>query len=657
MKETPLTKTEIEELEGAPIKEQRLTVSDVELGPLDELIYTPGGGGIVLREGDFGPPSIATDTFRRVSTPLSATKTLTEPTRSLLASPGSGIASEYLRSVDAPSSVQALIGLPADILQTGLGVLGTGFMGALSAPVEVAGLFMSPQSKRKLTRDVGGMVESIAGFGPTTLAGRVIGPSSAKRAIEQQPASVIAKEAQEIGVTPPATVLGPTTAGIAGAIEELPIVGGRLLDEPKRVQREIRDVARDKIPETGLDDFAVGAKTKAGAETFVNTTKAKRNELYDRADKAMPGDVKVEAENTVKFLESIADTWSGFASAAARTGDKQMLSLLKDLKKVTPTTKMFKSLEETGDVEAIAMLKTLGIDDVADLKPQKLEALRRLRTAVGEAAFEGGGGALADNINSKTLKDLYKVLSDDIDDAAAAYSPEAKRAYDRANRYNKARQKRIEGAIDDITKADEPERAYEEVVKIVTKGSGKDSQNALIKLQKSLGKDEFDEVSQTILSRMGKKELTPEGDIDFSPQQWIADYEKLTPFARRTLADSAGGKGTSKELDKLARYIKLTAEEASPSNYRFRRGLTQLGFFTTAATTGAVVGGVTGAALGTGMIAGVGLGVSQLLTNKSFLNALNKMAVGDTGPMRALANSKDLSAPSAKIAIQAYEED
>ncbi len=124
MKETPLTKTEIEELEGAPIKEQRLTVSDVELGPLDELIYTPGGGGIVLREGDFGPPSIATDTFRRVSTPLSATKTLTEPTRSLLVSPGSGIASEYLRSVDAPSSVQALVGLPADILQTGLGALG-----------------------------------------------------------------------------------------------------------------------------------------------------------------------------------------------------------------------------------------------------------------------------------------------------------------------------------------------------------------------------------------------------------------------------------------------------------------------------------------------------------------------------------------------------
>ena len=177
MKETPLTKTEIEELEGAPIKEQRLTVSDVELGPMDELIYTSDGGGIVFREEDFGPPSLAADTFRRVNTPLSATKTLTEPTRSLLAFPGFGIASEYLRSVDAPSSVQALVGLPADTLQTGLGALGTGFMGALSAPVEVAGLFMSPQSKRKLTRDVGGMLESTSGFGPTTLYGRIAGKS------------------------------------------------------------------------------------------------------------------------------------------------------------------------------------------------------------------------------------------------------------------------------------------------------------------------------------------------------------------------------------------------------------------------------------------------------------------------------------------------
>jgi len=654
MKETPLTKIEIEELEGAPIKEQRLTVSDVEIGPLDELIYTPGGGGIVLREGDFGPPSIATDTFRRVSTPFSATKTLTEPTRSLLASPGSGIASEYLRSVDAPSSVQALIGLPADILQTGLGVLGTGFMGALSAPVEVAGLFMSPQSKRKLTRDVGGMVESIAGFGPTTLAGRVIGPSSAKRAIEQQPASVVAREAQELGVVPPAKVTGPTTAGIVGAVEEITPLAGRLADEPQRVAGEISKVAGKIAPRTKETVFETGEKIKKSVEKFGATTKEKQEELFTKVDKLIPEDTKFEAPSTVNLLNEIKDEWAGFSSAAKTTGDTKALSLLKDLEELGPIAKALRVAEETGDTEAVSVLKIFGDDST--LTPQKFKSLRRLRTAIGEA-ISGDGGLLSQNLAKGTLKRLYGALSEDIDNAAASMGDKAASAYARANNYFKARTKRIEGALQDISKLDDPEAAYSAVTQIITRGSPKESQNSLIKLKKSLSSDEFQDVSKSILGRMGVSDNVPEGRVDFDPSLWLKQYQSLSENAQKTLANAAGGEKTYDQLNKLARYIRLNADESDPSNYRFRRAINTLGFLGTATIGGAATGGITGVAAGL-IAAGTGVAVTaQIFTNQKFLNALNKMAVGDTGPMRALANSKDLSAPSAKIAIQAYEED
>jgi hypothetical protein len=616
--------------------------------------------------------------------PFTSTKELTKPTRDLIKAPGYGLVSEGLRSIDAPLPARALIGLPGDLALSGLGVVGTGFMGALSAPVEAYGLLsemfpsvkpieglnslvrglytgdFSPtpignqQRKMQLSRDVGGITEYLGGRAPQLMSS----PYSMKRGMAQQPASVIAREAQELGVTPPAKVTGPTTAGIASAVEEVPFVAGRLLDEPARVEKEISDVARRKIPETELDDFAVGTKIKKGADNFINTTRQKKDSLYKEADELIPGDAKVEVPRTVEFLESIADVWKGFATAAAKTGDAEMLSLLKDFRKISPNKKIFDALEESGDSEAVALLKQLGFDDAAELQPQRLDALRRLRTAIGEAAFKDSSNPLS-SVGDKNLRDLYDALTDDIDDVARQYGPEAKRAYDRANRYNKARRQRIEGAIRDVVKAEDPERAYEQIVKIVTKGSGKESQNALMKLKKSLGKDEFKEVSQTILSRMGKIEFTPESGVNFSSKNWLESYEKLTPTARKTMADAVGGEGTSNELDKLARYIRLTTEEAAPANYRFRRSLTHLGFLAGGLTTGAAAfsGDIATAAIGGSVLGGVGLTTSQILTNKTFLNALNKMAIGDTGPMKMIANSKDLSAPAAKIAVQAYEEE
>jgi len=588
--------------------------------------------------------------------PFSATKRLTRDARSLFAPLGFGYTSTALREAGAPSTVQALLGLPADVGQNLLATLGTGFLGAASIPAEIYGATFADDAmdKKRFARAMGGAVEAQ----PLTAVAR--GYSGA-RALQQQPTKTIAREAQDIGVTPPAKTLGPTTAGIVGTLEELPIVKGTLLDETERLASETAEVAARAAPRPQRTTYEAGEKLKKGVESFGERTQKRQDQLFKRVDELIPPETKFEAANTVSFLNEIKESWAGFKSAAKETGDASLLSFLDDLETLGPVSKAMRAAEEAGDTDAIKLLSSFGDD--AELTPQRFEALRRLRTAVGDAISDSGG-LLNQTVGKGNLKRLYRHLSDDIDSAANSMGPKAAETYKRANNYFKKRRETIEGAINDIAKVDDPEKAYNIFLNIIKSGGAKESQQSVIKLQKVLSKDEFAELSNNVFARMGKLENVKEGDVPFSPDKWIADFERLSPYARKTLADSAGGKGTSEEMVKLARYIKLASEEQNPRLYRFRRALNGLGLAIGAGTVG-LYGGMAGGAAGTAAglvaagatIATGGLALSKLLTNKKFLTAMNRMAINDIGPMRALAISKDSSANAAKSILYEYEKD
>lgn len=592
----------------------------------------------------FGKPSV-----------FSATKFLTKPTRSIIQPLGQGAASTALRDAGAGNVTQALLGLPIDAAQNLLGAVGTGVMATASIPAEIAGLLgANAMEKRRISRGLGGMVEAQ----PFTPAGR---GNASYRAFQQQPAKTIAREAQDIGVTPPAKTLGPTTAGIVGTLEELPIVKGTLLDEAERVASETADVAARAAPRPQKTTYEAGERLKKGVGSFAERTQEKQDELFKRVDNLIPPETKFEAGNTVSFLNEIKESWAGFKSAAKQTGDASILSFLDDLETLGPVSKAMRAAEEAGDKDAIKLLSSFGDD--AELTPQRFEALRRLRTAVGEAIGDSGG-LLSQTVGKGNLKRLYGRLSDDIDAAADSMGPQAAKAYKHANNYFKKRRETIDGAINDIAKVDDPEKAYNVFLNMIRSGGAKESQLSVIKLQKVLSKDEFAELSSNVFAKMGKLENVKEGDVPFSPDKWIADFEKLSPYARKTLADAAGGKGTSEEMIKLARYIRLASEEQNPRLYRFRRALNGLGLAIGAGTVG-VYGGIAGGVAGTtaglaaagATVAIGGLALSKLLTNKKFLTAMNRMAINDRGPMRALAISKDSSANAAKSILYEYEKD
>lgn len=638
-----LTSNEIELLDNSSSGNNYRELTDEELSSLSE--YDSYGFKPLVLE-DFGSSDVRSGLSPNVM--LSATKEMTKPFRELIgATPVSDIA---VRS-GVPSGVASFAAIP-DIAVSGLGLLGTGVAGALSVIPELYGLGsqvlyggVSPTSKRQLGKDIGGMLESTSGsiLGPTSRFSR-------SRQMSQYPQSVAAKEASELGIIPPATQIGPTTSSISKVLEEIPIVGAPLQAERSRIASETGDIVERISPTPKATRFETGTKLKASIDDFTDTTKAKQKELYNKADELIPPDMPTTAPNTVKYLNSVADMYAGFKSAAKETGNQKLLSFLDDLEEITPTGKIVKDFKAAGDVQAVKALESLGVpvDSVSTLTPQKFNTLKNLRSAIGEA-FNDSRSPLAQGIGAGNLDQLYKALSKDINAAARAVSPEAAQAYNRANQYFKARQKRIRGAINDIADVDDPEQGLRVVTNIIKSGSAKESQNSLIKLKKSLGEDEFKEVSQQIIGNMGRLEDVSVGDVNFIPAKFLSDWQKLSPKAKELLSNSAGGPGSFDELEKLTRFISRTESTtglSSASLYRWRRALTTIGFISLG--TGTVPG-----ALATSAIAIT----PAILTSPKFLNAMNKMAVNDLGPVRALANSADASAPAAKIALQVYSEE
>tara|TARA_R110002167_G_scaffold351763_1_gene564403 strand:+ start:2099 stop:4057 length:1959 start_codon:yes stop_codon:yes gene_type:complete len=637
-------------------------VSEVQTGDL--MFRDATDEEIVDLDSDLPDPLDDTQTRDLTARPsvFSATKFLTEPSRDIIQPMGQGYASTALRGAGAGSVTQALLGLPVDAVQNLLGAAGTGFMAAASVPAEIYGLLgANSMEKRRLARGLGGMVESIPFNAPVS---SLKNPATVDRMIGQQNAKIIAKEAQELGVIPPAKNLGPTTAGIAGALEELPIVGSRLDDETQRVAQEISEVVGRVSPETSASPYTVGQKLKKGVDDFVGTTQKKQDELYDRVDELIPPETKFEAEKTVELLDELAEAWKGFKSAAVATGDSAVIKFLDDLTDLGPIGKAKVAAKEAGDTEALKLLGSFADD--TELKPQSYGALKRLRTSIMESLKSQD--PLSKTIGAGTLKRLSKSLTEDMETAVASQGPDAQKAYELANRYYKKRKSRIDGAITDIYNAENPEKAIDIFIKTATEGSATESQKSLIKLQNSLSKDEFSELSESILGRMGRfkagEKSVPEGDVPFDPMKWVNDYEKLSPYARKQLSDTVGGKGTAEEMTKLSRYIRLVAGEQNPRLYRFRRALTSLGFFATTAASGlagfgaggggGAVAGLAGGALGLALSAEA---TSRLLTNKKFLSAMNRMAVNDIGPMRALALSKDNSSIAARAILQSEEKE
>ncbi|WP_312237302.1 hypothetical protein [Stenotrophomonas sp.] len=179
------------------------------------------------------------------------------------------------------------------------------------------------------------------------------------------------------------------------------------------------------------------------------------------------------------------------------------------------------------------------------------EALRKLRTLVGG---ELENTSLVSDVPRSKWKAVYAALSQDME--AAATTPEAKRALDRANRYFNARATRIDDIDRVIDRNGGPEKIYQAVM-----GGVKDGGSTLRSVMQSLPEEGQKAVTAAALRRMG---LANPGAQDaagetFSAATFLTNWNKASPEARRALFDRYGP-GFSSDLDKVAKVAERIKE-------------------------------------------------------------------------------------------------
>ena len=513
---------------------------------------------------------------------------------------------------------RSLLQRAGDVGMTGLSALGAGYAGAAGLAAElIAG---DKTQERKLARDLmmmgevavpelAGATSSAARLGRQVRVGQAV--PGAREIGEMTPRMEGARAAEEIGVLPSAGMQGRGTAMVESGFEASPFSTGQIQRRRERVVSEMEDVARGAAERAGVPTTveAAGEAAQVGAKKFVSDFAKKSETLYNQVDRFIKPDDLIVAPNTTTALREIVQFAGDNPEIARQLG----LSKYQDL------------LQALGGVNTAV--------------PYQL--VKELRTTFGEA-IGNMTGPLADMSQAK-IKRLYGTLSQDMEQAAMASGPDAFKAWQRANDYYRAGSQRIDDTLSKITDAETGAAAYKRLENMLLEGNVKQSTKQIMQIKKSLPADDFNTFRSTLINNLGRAKAgaqTAEGDL-FSPATFLTNYNKLTPTSRKIVFGEL-----EPELKKLASVVEMSKDAAAQLNASRTAP---------ALTTQAFLAGIGAFALSPAQMIGIyaankaGAGV---MTNKTFLKALNAAAKKDMGPLQRLAGGDGYLAAEAATLLR-----
>lgn len=174
------------------------------------------------------------------------------------------------------------------------------------------------------------------------------------------------------------------------------------------------------------------------------------------------------------------------------------------------------------------------------------QALKELRSKVGKQV---GATFLTRDAAHAEWKKLYSALSRDME--AAATTPEAKKAFARANNYYRLREQRLDSIAKIVQKEGGPEAAYQAMFTGARNGA-----TPLRRVMDSLPAQVRADVSASFLQRMGrasKANQNAAGDA-FSMETFLSNWADISPEAKKQLFSNARfGTDYVQNVNKLAR--------------------------------------------------------------------------------------------------------
>lgn len=482
-----------------------------------------------------------------------------------------------------------------DAGMTGLAALGAGYAGATGLFGDIVG--QSKTGEMKAARDAFILGQFVPSAPSSFAASRI-----ARAGAALPPRQAAAQAAQKINVTPTLGMQGPALGMVEAGLDKVPFSTGSIRNAAQRAEGQMEAALDRAVDRVGVPTTNTGAgeAAQSGSKAFVRTFEDKAGQLYAAVDRKIGPNTFVTAPKTIGVLEDLTAYSRKYPNIGKFLNRPKFTRLLEDL-------------EVNGALNALPY-----------------DVLKDLRSSIGASMGKINGPM--SSLPQAELKRLYGSLSEDMRAAAKATGDDALRSFERANKFYAAGVKRIDGALEKITNADTPEKAYQNIVALTTADSPRGSTMRLNQIKKSLPKEEWSTVSSTILRKLGEARVGQRGAPDasdfaeFSPATFLTNWNKMSKSARTVLTSGNIPQSTRRELDNLA----LVAQ-------RYKEKPISTGSAATNSLLAFIVGAPT---LGLAQTAGIAGGTyisAAAMTSTPFLKAVNSAAAGNFTKLRRLA--------------------
>lgn len=263
------------------------------------------------------------------------------------------------------------------------------------------------------------------------------------------------------------------------------------------------------------------------------------------------------------------------------------------------------------------------------------QALREARTSLGRALDDPDVSGYSPRAMA-ALRQAYGHISDDIFAAARQAGPDAERALAVHDRYTRFNRNVNLPALQKIADKDLDEEAFKYAM-----SGAKDGGSRLFALRRNLNPDEWDVVSSSVFSKLGRSKPAHQGATDmaaegdsFSVNTFLTNWNALSPEARRALFAGTRYQGLNPEINGLVRVVERLKDADKMANPSGTARNLLIGMGVATAGGQAVEGDPQGAAL---TLAGGVLAphfAAKLITSPRFVNWL-------TGAVNATARQPE----------------
>lgn len=367
-----------------------------------------------------------------------------------------------------------------------------------------------------------GLLGGVLGFG---------GVNALMSAGRPSTVSPVAQAAQRQGVEMlPADVGGATTRRLTAAAAQAPLSAAPITAAAERSSASFGQATQRATQGSRLAPDDAGAIVVKAGERFNKQSRETGGRLYDRAEKLAQG-VSIKAKGAIATIdEQIAEL------SQAREVNAPLINALERFKA-----------------------------DLSNNQGIKVSGMRDLRTAAQKAAYTED---MRSTPAQRVLGIVANAISDDINAGLAqAGRANAAQAFKTADSYWRDRVEYIDKVLEPVIGKGKSGEAVLTSVEQMAQGKGKGVQN-LMKLMRSVDKEELADIQATVIDRMGKSTAgaqNAEGSA-YSASTFLTNWNKMSGKGKAALFPNTEVRRNLDELAMIADNMKQAGKYANSSN-------------------------------------------------------------------------------------------